>query len=74
MTQETGIRYTVRKDGEWFHVERRGHLIACCDCGLVHLITPRIRNRRIELKAKRMPHQTGGRRSALVRGVPRGRV
>jgi hypothetical protein len=56
--------YPTRKDGEWVHWSRRGHLVACCDCGLVHLFRPRVvRNGRVEVSAKRMPQNTGGRRS-----------
>lgn len=59
--------YTTRADHEWFHIPRHGHLIACCDCGLVHLFKSRVRNRRVEVKAVRMPKHTGGRRSGLKR-------
>ena len=36
-------RYQKRMDGEWVHWTRKGHLVACCDCGLVHLFKPRVR-------------------------------
>lgn len=45
----------VRKDGEWFHVAQRGHVIECCDCGARHVIKPRLRGRRIEIAATRIP-------------------
>ncbi len=60
-------RYPQRMDGEWVHWSRKGHLVACCDCGLVHLFKPRVRNRRVEVSAKRMPKHTGGRRSRLAK-------
>jgi hypothetical protein len=30
--------------GEWFRVPMRGHVDACCDCGLVHVLKYRIVN------------------------------
>ena len=44
------------------HWPRKGHLIACCDCGLVHLMRPRVRKGRVEVQAFRMSRQTAGRR------------
>lgn len=29
-------------DGEWWRVPAKGHMNACCDCGLVHVIDYRI--------------------------------
>lgn len=55
-------KYVVRANGEWVHWRRAGHLVACCDCGLVHLMKPRVRNGRVEVQAFRMPKHTGGRR------------
>jgi hypothetical protein len=57
-------RWKIRKDGEWVHWARKGHLVACCDCGLVHLFRPRLRAGRIEVQAIRLPRQTGGIRKA----------
>lgn len=55
-------KYIQRTDGEWVHWSRRGHLVACCDCGLVHLMKPRRTRGRVEISAVRMPLQTNGRR------------
>lgn len=59
-------RYRTRMDGEWFHIPRHGHLIACCDCGLVHLLKSRLRARKIEIQATRKPKNTAGRRRRKV--------
>lgn len=56
------VRYTQRLDTEWVHWARSGHLVACCDCGLVHKMYPRVRAGRVEIKAKLMPRNTAGRR------------
>ncbi len=55
-------RYIQRIDGDWVHWSRKGHLIACCHCGLVHLMRPRVRKNRVEVQAFRMPRHTAGRR------------
>lgn len=55
-------RYQRVKDGEWMYWRRAGHQIACCDCGLVHLMKPRVRKGRVEVQAFRLPRQTAGRR------------
>jgi hypothetical protein len=54
--------YEQRMDGEWVHWSRKGHLVACCDCGLVHLMRPRVRAGRVEVQATRMPRNTAARR------------
>ena len=59
------MRYTVRRDHEWFHIPRHGHLVACCDCGLVHLFTSRVRSGRVEVKAVRKPRNTSARRRRM---------
>ena len=55
-------RYKQRVDGEWVHWTRKGHLVACCDCGLIHLMRPRVRAGRVEVQAFRLPRHTAGRR------------
>lgn len=65
--------YPVRRDGEWFRIERGGHLFACCDCGLVHKLRSRLRGRSIEVSATRMPQNTGGvRRAMRIRLIKQG--
>lgn len=59
-------RYTQRKDGEWV-TWGKAHLVACCDCGLVHLMETRVRRGQVEVRATRMPQHTGGRRAHMKR-------
>ena len=54
--------YVQRVDGEWVHWARTGHLVACCDCGLVHLMKPRVRNGRVEVQAFRLDRNTAAKR------------
>lgn len=54
--------YRQAKDGDWMHWARKGHLLACCDCGLVHLMKPRVRKGRVEVQAFRMIKNTAARR------------
>jgi len=54
--------YTQRYNGDWVHWARKGHLVACCDCGLVHLMEPRVRNGRIEIRATRLKRNTAAKR------------
>lgn len=48
------INYTDRTDGEWIRPTRKNYFIKCCDCGLVHRIDLRIKNRHIEFRAFRV--------------------
>lgn len=57
-------KLTQAHDGEWFHVPRRGHALVCCDCSLAHLIVPRIRHGKIEIKATRLRGLTATQRRA----------
>lgn len=54
--------YQVAKDGEWIQPVRRGYLLACCDCGLVHRVNFRIRKGKIQFQAFRHPQATGAYR------------
>ncbi len=67
-------KYTQRADGEWFHVATRGHLVACCDCGLVHLFKAKVVNGRVMLSAARSPKHTAARRRAKNISVKRERT
>lgn len=63
----TRTRFTQRMDGQWVHWARSGHDVACCDCGKVHRMWPRVRAGRVEIKAIQLPRHTAGRRTALKR-------
>ena len=54
--------YKTRTNGEWVHWARAGHLVGCCECNLVHLMKPRVRNGRVEVQAFRMERNTAARR------------
>lgn len=59
--------YVTRDGDEWFRIVRAGHLVACCDCGKVHLVRSRLSGRHIEIMATPMPRNTGGRRSKIAK-------
>lgn len=59
------MAYTIRADNEWFRIPRHGHLVACCDCGLVHLFKSRLRGRAIEIRATRKSALTSARRRSI---------
>ncbi len=42
-------------DGEWFEPKpQHGHLMKCCDCGLVHRMNFRVSDGRVQLQAFRL--------------------
>lgn len=56
-------------DGEWFSVKNKGYILACCDCGLTHVVdfhlnpvkTPKGKDYglwQIEMRVKRLPALT----------------
>jgi hypothetical protein len=47
---------------EWIQPIRRGYKMACCDCGLVHVIDFRMRKGQIQFRARRDNRATGQRR------------
>lgn len=53
------MRYPPVTAGEWIFPVRRGYRMACCDCGLVHILdfkhvpNPRGRGRKIMFRARR---------------------
>lgn len=50
------------KDNEWFAPTMRKHLMACCDCGLVHWMDFKIKNNQLLIRAKRARNKTAQRR------------
>lgn len=46
-------RFPKVKAGQWIQPIKRGHLMACCDCSLVHRVDFRIVNDRVQLRADR---------------------
>jgi hypothetical protein len=53
------------KDGwsRWVQPVKRGYLLACCDCGLVHRMDFRIENGRVQFRAQRAPMYTAMERA-----------
>lgn len=48
------MRYTQQYDGEWFRPKRKGWLMRCCHCRLVHRVNFRVRKEHIELQVFRL--------------------
>jgi hypothetical protein len=52
------VRFVQVYDGEWFQPRKRGHLMKCCDCGLVHRTDFRVkestRGLHIQMRATRL--------------------
>ncbi len=47
------VKFVQIKDNEWFQPTMRGHLMKCCDCGLIHSMNFRIVKNRVQIRAKR---------------------
>jgi len=55
---QRGKRYKQVHAGEWVQPVRRGYKMACCDCGLVHIMDFRIYDGRIQFRAYRNNRST----------------
>lgn len=51
-------RYYQPSAGEWVQPIRRGYRLACCDCGLVHLVDFRTHKRRVQFRVFRANRET----------------
>ena len=58
MTQRKHKEYAVVRAGQWVQPVRRGYLMACCDCNLVHRMNFRIRVGRVQFQAFRDSNET----------------
>jgi hypothetical protein len=60
-------KYVQRSDGDVIDLGRaRQHLIACCDCGLVHLLKFKIRGgNKLSFQAWRRNRNTAQRRRGM---------
>lgn len=56
------VVYRQLADGEWQTMSSRRHKIACCDCGLVHLLEFRVSRGKIKFRAWRDNRATANRR------------
>lgn len=63
------MKYKQLSDGEWSQPTRRGlSKIACCDCGLVHMMQiKQIRPGVFKIRAWRDPRATAAKRRAKCR-------
>lgn len=46
-------KYREVRAGQWVQPVRKGYGMACCDCLLVHRLDFRIKNGRIQMRARR---------------------
>lgn len=53
------MKYPSPRAGEWVQPVRRGYKMACCDCGLVHQMDFRIKDKRVQFRAFRDNRATG---------------
>jgi hypothetical protein len=65
--EKRGTSYRQVFDGEWVRPKRRGYKVACCDCGLIHVINYRIKDGHIEYQPTRDNRATAARRRGLMR-------
>ena len=47
------MRYENPSEGEWIQPIEIGYKLRCCDCGLVHNIDFRVKNKRVQFRAFR---------------------
>ena len=47
------IKFKKAKDGEWIQPIKKGYLMKCCDCGLIHKIDFRIKKNKVQFRAFR---------------------
>ena len=61
-------RFRVEKEvangwSRWVQPVKRGYLMSCCDCGLVHRMDFRIAGERVQFRAQRAPRYTARERA-----------
>jgi len=49
-------------DGDWFQPTMKKHMMACCDCGLVHRLNFRIVEDAVQIQSTRAPRYTAALR------------
>lgn len=60
------MKYQQRFDGEPFKIPlNKPHKISCCDCGLVHILSFKVKQKIITIKAIRDNRATAQRRRKL---------
>ena len=53
------MKYETPEEGQWVQPIRKGYKMRCCDCGLVHNLDFRIKNKRAQFRAFRNERSTG---------------
>ena len=53
------MKYEDVEEGKWVQPIRKGYKLCCCDCGLVHKLIFRIKNKKIQFKVFRDNRATG---------------
>ncbi len=57
------MSYEEPKAGQWVQPVYKGYKMACCDCGLVHVLDFRVYKGRVQFRAFRHARATAGMRS-----------
>ncbi len=52
------MKFYKPKAGEWVEPVKKGYLMSCCDCGLVHSMDFRVKRGRAQFRAFRAPKVT----------------
>lgn len=65
-------RFLKEKEGpngwsRWVQPVKRGYLLECCDCSLVHRMDFRIHRDRVQFRAQRAPRYTARQRAKSKR-------
>lgn len=50
--------FEMVESGKWFDVEWKNTMIACCDCGLSHVLDFRVKKKTLQMRAERMNQTT----------------
>jgi hypothetical protein len=62
---ETSATYPEPQAGQWVQPVRKGYKFACCDCGLVHKLDFRVKDRRVQFRVFRDNRATGQMRRSM---------
>lgn len=65
----SGRRYRSVQDGEWVQPVRRGYMMRCCDCGLIHRLNFRTWFGRVQFQAFRDDRATAHTKERRMRHV-----
>jgi hypothetical protein len=60
------VRYEQQYEGEWVQPVCKGYRMACCDCGLVHSMDFRVKEKKIQFRAFRHARSTAAMRRHML--------